>query len=186
MKIRHAACLMVPLLFGIGPRAAAEVSVTFSSGHWRGSYRDGRGHRYAPVYYAPRRFGFHHYWPRPYRVVEVAPVVVPQPVYVQSPYVEVPAPAAPSRSSLSGDYGKDIAELHERIYRLRKLVERQKQKGGVTTDQYNRFMNAIDSVEHDEHARAYDRGGNLESEDFADLYRRLDQTSEDIELALAQ
>ena len=152
----------------------ASVSVQIGVGDWShyGAYYGGRGYR--------------HY--RPYRAVAVAPVVIaPTPYYGGYAYpVYAPVPPRPVNTSFSGDYGTDLADVNGKLSRLRGVVHRQNQKGSISQDQYNRFMNALEGVEHDEHARAFDRGGNLTPDDLADLSRRLDQTGEDIEIALSE
>ena len=163
-----ALCLLV-----VGaPTAQAAVSVHIGIGGW-------------PVY-----GGYYSNWEhREHRSCrEATPVVVaPADYYGGYPYpVYVPVQAPPAAPALSGDHGADFANLNAKLSRLRGMVQRQQQTGSLSQDQYDRFMNTLDGIEHDEHARAYDRGGNLETEDFADLDRRLDQAGQDIEIALAQ
>jgi len=178
MKIRSMLTLTLAVLLGSAALSHADVRFRLSvRDDWHD--HDWDHPRHNPYYYLPY---YRHPWVRPYRPVYVAPVVVTQPVYVPAPVVEQPVPAAP----LTGDYGTDLANLNQKLYRLRAVLARQDQKGQITPDQYNRFMNTLDGIEHDEHARAYDRGGNLTAGDFADLYRRANQAGEDIEIALAQ
>ncbi len=150
--------------FGIGDRPAPR------QGHY--------GYRY-PVY--------RHY--RPHHTVVVSPyVVAPAPYYggyAYPVYVPTTPPPAPVQQ-FSGNYPQDLAGLHEKLSRLRSVVQRQNQKGSISQAQYDRFMNTLDGIEHDEHVRAFDRGGNLNTDDLTDLYRRLDQAGEDIEIALGQ
>lgn len=165
------------LLLASAINASAEVSVriTAGHGHQRAHYAP---YRPVPVYYAPRRF-YPYYVHRPhfYRSVVVAPVVVPQPVYVEPPVVN---------SAVSGNYGQDLAALRERLNRLRSVVEKQKDKGGIPHASYDRFASTLDGIEHDLQVRAYDRNGTLRPEDFADFSRRLDQANEDVQIALAE
>jgi hypothetical protein len=170
------------LLLAGAAKAQAEVSVRIGVGSEWPVHPDYHRNYWARRYY------------RPYRAVRIAPVVVtpapyyagyPYPVYVPAPPPVVQSPPQYGAPESTGSYGSDLANLNEKLSRLRGVVQRQNQKGSIPQDQYNRFMNTLDGIERDEHARAFDRGGNLAPEDFADLYRRLDQAGEDIEIALA-
>jgi hypothetical protein len=172
--------IWLPLLAVVmmaGPAVSfADVSVRFAVGNrWGSRPWYGYGHRrYPRGYYSPV-------------VIAPSPVYVAQPYYVPAPAYYAPVPVVqPVAPPSTGDYGDDLANLHEKMSRLRNLLERQIQKGGIPQDQYNRYMDTLDGISHDERVKAFDRGGNLNPDDFADLYRRLDQVSEDIEIALAQ
>jgi hypothetical protein len=175
--MRHLKSSTIVLIFGAlfftgTAEAGTDVSVSFSSGH-----RHHPRHHYRPhphvAYYAPHRYPrYHRYGGHPYRSV----VVVPQPVYVNQP---VPAPP------LSGNYGQDLADFRERLNLLRAIVQKQKDSGVLALDAHDRFMSALDGIERDQQARSYNRGGTMHLDDFAELYRRLDETDADIERALA-
>ncbi len=178
-SLRSGVSLMALLLVTGVAEARTDITVGFSSGHDRPShYRHHRPQRYAPVYYAPYRY-YHPHAYRPYRYshVTVSPIVIPQPVYVQPPV---------SYSALSGNYGQDLATFREKLNRLRSVVQKQKDKGGIPQPSYDRFMSTLDGLERDVQARSYERGGTLKSEDFADFFRRLDQANEEVQIALAE
>ncbi len=130
-----------------------------------------------------RSYGYYRYpvyrHHRHYQPVIVSPVVAPAPHYGGYAYPVYVPPAPPPQpvQQFSGNYAEDLAGLNEKLSRLRSVVQRQNQKGSISQAQYDRFMNALDGI---------DRGGNLTSDDLTDLYRRLDQTGEDIEIALGQ
>jgi hypothetical protein len=107
-----------------------------------------------------------------------------QPVYVVSPVV-VPAPVYVQPESPVNNYGNEFAEFRERLSRLRAVAEAQQKSGQLEQSEYDRFMQELDGIEREQRERSFNRGGNLSSGDFADLYRRLDQIDEDIEVALA-
>ncbi len=178
--LRSGVSLVVSLLLMTGvAEARTDITVGFSSGHDRHShYRHHRPQRYAPVYYAPYRYHHpHNYRPYGYRHVNVTPIVVPQPIYVPSPE---------SYPALSGNYGQDLGTFREKLNRLRLVVEKQKDKGGIPQPSYDRFMSTLDGIERDLQARLYERGGTLKSEDFSDFFRRLDQANEEVQMALAE
>ena len=168
--------LILAAILMASAQARAEVTVRlgFDSrpAPHRSQYVPNRSHRYFPYY---TRYHAPYPYPRPV----ATPLVV---AYVPA----APAPVSPALASWSGNYGADFAHLNEKLSRLRAVVHRQHEKEIFSTETYNRFMTLLEGIEHDEHARAFDRGGNLSNEDFADLHRRLDQANEDIQIALAQ
>jgi hypothetical protein len=181
MKMTSVVLSTVMLLAGFYQPAHGGVrySVTFSNDYGRGWSDGGHGYRgrsfWGRPYYRP--YAYHHYRPAYY----YAPVVVePPPVYVAPPVAQ-----SPSYSS-NGNYGADLAQLHEKMSRLRGVLQHQTQTGQITPEENDRLTRSLEGIEHDEHARAYDRGGNLAAEDFYDLSRRLDQVNEDMQVALAQ
>jgi len=187
-------------LFMVAGQAMAEVRVRLGfggpyyghHGYWGRGYRGygpavvigpGFVDPYGPYYYPD-------YYPAP---VYVAPVYA-DPNATGSPYANptaTPAPAAQPEQSgtpvaLTGDYPTDLATLNGKLAKYRRLLDRQKKNGGLTEAQYNKFTNALESVEHDEHAWSYNNGGRLTDQNLADLIGRTDHTGQEIQEALAQ
>jgi hypothetical protein len=166
-------------LLGASSEVRADVSIRVGVNHghhhghggWRDHHRHWDHHRHHSHW---RHHGRHHHIPS-YRYVTIHPVVVPQPYYVP----------APTTVPLSGNYGQDLADFKERHTRLRTLVQRQRDKGGIGHDDYDRFMIALDGLEREQRERSFNRGGNLTPQDFQELHRRLDQIDEDIERILS-
>jgi len=164
--------LMVTSLRGSLVQADTSISIRLGDDrHQEGDHRhegdtDRRG------YWAYDRDGNRRYYRRR-RIVEGVPMVI------------APVPQT-MVTGLTGDYGTDLANLNGKLARLRAIVQRQKKNESFSQDQYDGFMNVLDGIEHDEHARAFDEGGNLDPETLSDLLHRVDQASEDIQIALAQ
>jgi hypothetical protein len=184
MKLRYIALMVMAGVLGSALTAFADVHVGVQLG-FSDQFHHGNRWDYAPY----RNSYVRHPWRHPYRPAYFyQPVtVVPAPVYVAPAYVPAPPPPAYAPpSAYSGDYGTDLAALHEKLYRLRAVLQKQNSQGAMSREQYDRFMNQLDGIEHDEHARSYDRGGYLGQEDFADLHRRADQVDVDLMVALGQ
>lgn len=182
MKYWIATALFLGTVLGMNSPAQAETRFRISIGndysrtdYRRDNRRPYRGHNHYRPYYETYRP-----W-RSQRVVYVnpAPVVVQQPVVVAPPQPVYTAP-------LSGDYGSDWSDLHSRVARTRTIVQRQHEKDILSASEYSRLIDTLDGITNGARERAYDRGGNLRSEDFAEFYRRLDQANEDIQIALAR
>src|SRR4051794_3791967 len=126
------------IFLGVSCASSAEVRYSVSFGNdWHDGRRDWRPyHPYHP--YAPYRRHFY------YR-----PVYYYQPVVVEPPpvYVAPPAPMVqPLPSPLSGNYGADLGGLHQKMARLRGVLQNQSRTGQITPDEYARFTNAIEGV----------------------------------------
>src|SRR5262245_59530821 len=133
--------LAVSLLPILAAPAPAEVAIHIGLG-----YRDSPDHHRD---YRHRRHQRHHFAQPP------VPVFYPYPVYVAPP----PPPVA--LMPFTGNYGNDIVTITAKLSTLRELVNRQRQKEALSPQQYDHFMDALDGIEHDQHARAFDRGGDL-------------------------
>ncbi len=181
MKFQTGMIFLLGLMLRVPAVSYAEVGVQVSIGdsgyprHWD---RPRRGPYDVPPYFRRSRESHFHHPVYAYPLVVTQPAYYPSPVMVEPPVPSVVVP-------LTGDYGTDHANFNQKLSRLRAVLQRQNQAGQLTSDQYNGFMDTLDGIEHDAHAWAYDRGGNLTPDDFAELYRRLNQADEDIEIALA-
>lgn len=170
-----AATFVLGTVIGFASPANAETRFRISVGNDRHyDHRQDR-HDYRRPYYRPY-YSTYRPW-RPARVVYTQPVIVREQVIVAPPPVQV--------SELTGDYATDWSTLHTRVARLRSVVVKQHEKDSLSRSQHDRLMDSLDSITRDARARAYERGGNLRSDDFVEFYRRLDQANEDVQIALA-
>jgi len=172
-----ASTFLLGTLFGFSSPANAETRFRISIGNDRHYDHHSVRHDYRRPSYRPH-YSTYRPW-RPARVVYTQPVIVRERVYV------APPPPPVQVSELTGEYATDWSNLHTRVTRLRNVVERQHEKDILSRSQHDRLMDSLDSITRDARARAYDRGGNLRREDFAEFYRRLDHTNEDLTIALA-
>lgn len=107
-------------------------------------------------------------------------VVAPAPVVVAQPVEVVPDPyAAPPP-----DYREILANFHDRVKRLQRMLDRQLNRGAITQRQYDRHAEDLDQIIRDEQADAARHNGALMPREVDQLNRRLtllqDRVHEDL------
>ncbi len=171
--------LLLPCVLAASAHSEASFAIRIGDeNHDRWEHREYRDSRnYYGDYCGPRAYPRHPY----YRSYVVAPLVVaPAPYYAGYPYPVTPIPAR------TGNYGQDVSDFRSRMTTLSKLLNRQKQAGTLSSDQVERFIQELNSIDREARDRSYNNGGNLTDNDLDDLSHRVEEARNDIETALAQ
>ena len=100
--------------------------------------------------------------PFPLVVAAPAPVVVAQPVMVADPYAAPPP-----------DYRQVLADFHNRVQRMQRVLDRQLNRGIISQRQYDRHADDLEAILREEQQDAARHNGALTPREVNDLNRRV-------------